>query len=87
MNRVNGIREFKESDLEQLDFIICLKRCGMTISQMKSFMALYQKGDSTATERLTILQKQLQTSRDNLNKLEQSIEHLETKINDVKALV
>ncbi|MFB9769970.1 MerR family transcriptional regulator [Lactiplantibacillus modestisalitolerans] len=86
VQRVNGVRDYGAADLDRLDFIICVKQCGMTIRQIKQFIAMYQQGDATINERLTILQKQLQDSRIQQAQLAQSIDHLQEKIADVKAL-
>ncbi|MEQ6218791.1 MerR family transcriptional regulator [Levilactobacillus brevis] len=84
INRINGIRDFAAADLERMDFILCVKRCGMTIKQMKQFIATYEQGDSTLRERLAILQTQLSASEEQLTTLTRSINHLKQKIGDIR---
>ncbi len=87
IKRINGVREIEQTDLDRLDFILCVKRCGMTLGQIKHFITIFQQGDQTIPERLTILQNQLVASEQKALELQASIRHLKTKINDVKALL
>lgn len=57
----SGIRLFKDSDMEGLRVIECLKRTGMPIKDIKVFMELCQLGDSTINERLQLIDKQRET--------------------------
>lgn len=86
IHRSHGIRDYQPADLERLDFIICVKRCGMTLQQIRHFIDIYQQGDDTIPERLTILQDQLRASRIRQAQLADSIDHLQEKIADVEAL-
>lgn len=47
----SGIRMFKDSDLEWLNLIECLKSTGMPIKDIKQFIDWYMEGDSTLKER------------------------------------
>ena len=87
IKRVNGIRHFEESDLQRIEFILCVKECGMTLGQIKHFIEMFQKGDQTLTERLTVLENQLAQSKQKMQQLRQSMQHLEGKIDDVKLLI
>ncbi|VDG20606.1 MerR family transcriptional regulator [Lactobacillus paracollinoides] [Lactiplantibacillus mudanjiangensis] len=72
-----GKRLFEEDDLHYLYVVLCLKRTGMTISQIQEYVALTRGGDATLAKRLTIFKDQmaavdkeilkLQTYRDCLN--------------------
>ncbi|HJE45793.1 MerR family transcriptional regulator [Levilactobacillus namurensis] len=86
ITRVNGHRDYQPADLERLDFILCVKQCGMTLAQMKTFLDLYRQGNTTIPERLTVLQHQLAVSQARKAALARSIDHLQTKIADVQAL-
>ncbi|WPC20525.1 MerR family transcriptional regulator [Pediococcus inopinatus] len=87
IKRVNGIRYFEESDLQRIEFILCVKECGMTLGQIRHFIEMFQKGDQTLTERLTVLENQLAQSKQKMQQLRQSMQHLEGKIDDVKLLI
>ena len=49
-----GIRMFKESDLEFLRIIHCLKKAGVSISGIREFIGLVKQGDSSIDARLSI---------------------------------
>ncbi|CAM3262029.1 MerR family transcriptional regulator [Lactiplantibacillus plajomi] len=86
VQRVHGVRDFCQADLDRIDFILCVKQCGMTLKEMKHFIDMYHQGDTTIDERLAVLQHQLSVSQQRQVQLAQSIEHLKTKIGDVRAL-
>lgn len=86
VHRINGIRDYGQADLDRLDFILCVKRCGMTIREMKHFITIYQQGDATIPERLSILQDQLRASQEQQARLAESMAHLQEKIAAVQAL-
>lgn len=86
IRRINGIRDYQPADLDRLDFILCVKQCGMTIREMKHFITIYQQGNATIPERLTILQDQLRASQEQQARLAESMAHLREKIAAVQAL-
>lgn len=52
-----GIRVFQDSDLEWLHVISCLKKTGMQIKDIRSFIHLCMQGDETIDARLSLFQK------------------------------
>ena len=46
-----GIRMFTEKDYEALQVIGCLKKSGLSIKEIKSFITMAQQGDKTIKER------------------------------------
>jgi DNA-binding transcriptional MerR regulator len=53
----SGIRSFSETELEWLGLICCLKNSGMPIQDIKHFMNLCLKGETTCEERREVLEK------------------------------
>ncbi len=53
-----GIRMFKESDLEWLSLIECLKKTGMPIKEIRLFIDWCIQGDSTIGKRLELIDRQ-----------------------------
>ena len=53
-----GIRMFKDSDIEWLNIIECLKKTGMSIKEIKKFIDWCIEGDSTIDKRLALIDKQ-----------------------------
>jgi len=54
----SGIRDYQESDLSWIELAICMRNAGLPIETMIEYVALYQKGDSTLSARLELLQNQ-----------------------------
>ena len=53
-----GIRLFKESDYEWLGVIGCLKKTGMQLRDIKTFIEMAMQGDQTIEPRLALITKQ-----------------------------
>lgn len=75
----SGIRMFKDSDMEGLRVIECLKRTGMPIKDIKVFMELCQLGDATINERLALIDKQRETVLEQQKQLQETLDTLNYK--------
>lgn len=75
----SGIRMFKDSDMEGLRVIECLKRTGMPIKDIKVFMGLCQLGDATINERLVLIDKQRETVLEQQKQLQETLDTLNYK--------
>lgn len=75
----SGIRLFKDSDLEGLKIIECLKKTGMPIKDIKVFMELCQQGDVTINERLKLIDKQRETVLEQQKQLQETLDTLNYK--------
>ncbi|MFP7243620.1 MerR family transcriptional regulator [Pediococcus pentosaceus] len=83
---VHGIRDYSDRDLERLDFILCTKKCRMSLKQIQYFINIYEQGDETIPERLAVLQEQLAKTQTTLVELTQSMDHLKDKIDNFHQL-
>lgn len=54
----SGIRMFKDSDMEWLAIIECLKKTGMPIKEIKKFIDWCMEGDATIDQRLELIDRQ-----------------------------
>ncbi len=75
----SGRRMFKDSDMEGLRVIECLKRTGMPIKDIKVFMALCQLGDATISERLALIDKQREIVLEQQKQLQETLDTLNYK--------
>ena len=50
----NNVRIFTDQDYHQLRLIDCLKKSGLSIKDIKTFIDLAEKGDTALTDRLEI---------------------------------
>ena len=76
----NGNRIFRESDLEALSLISCMKETGMSIKDLKNFMQLCTKGDSSLNERLEIVKAHKLKVEEQLARIRKHMEKIDYKI-------
>lgn len=87
---VKGIRRYSESDLEWIGLICCLKNTGMSIKQIKEFVALSMEGEQTLKQRCDMLQehkknveKQIEEMKEHLKKVQWKIEYYTKKYQEL----
>ena len=74
-----GIRVFKESDYEWLQVIGCLKKTGMQLRDIKTFIEMAMQGDQTIEPRLALIIKQKESVKAQIAELEETLRTLEFK--------
>lgn len=74
-----GVRTFRESDYEWLGIIICLKRTGMQLKDIKAFIEMAMQGDETIEPRLELIVKQRKAVEVQISELEETLRTLEFK--------
>ena len=77
----NNYRVFNDKDIAWIKSLSCLKSCGMSIVEMKEYLALCLKGESTITERQEILNNKLKELEYKINKIQDSINYIHWKQN------
>ncbi|MDO4293280.1 MAG: MerR family transcriptional regulator [Eubacteriales bacterium] len=75
----NNYRVFDEHDIEWIKGLTCLKRCGMSLEDMKLYLTLCLQGKSTIPERKEILEKQRKQLLDKMDKLQEDIAFIDWK--------
>jgi DNA-binding transcriptional MerR regulator len=74
-----GIRMFRDTDFEWLQIIGCLKKTGMSLSDIKRFVEMAMQGDATIDERLALIIKQKQSVKQQIEELNSTLETLAFK--------
>ena len=74
-----GIRMFKEEDMEWLRMLGCLKKAGMPLKEIRSFMELSRQGDATINRRLELIEKQRQSVLEQQRQLKETLLMLDYK--------
>lgn len=74
-----GIRMFKDEDMEWLRLLGCLKKAGMPLKEIRSFLDWSRQGDATISQRLELLEKQRQSVLDQQKQLEDTLLMLDYK--------
>ncbi|HPO77415.1 MAG TPA: MerR family transcriptional regulator [Thermoclostridium caenicola] len=75
----SGIRMFKDEDFEWLMIIECLKKTGMPIKDIKTFIDWIMEGDSTIDKRLDMFKKQKEAVEKQIAQLQEALELLKYK--------
>ncbi|CAM2078986.1 MAG: MerR family transcriptional regulator [uncultured Clostridium sp.] len=75
----NNYRVFDENDIEWIRNLTCLKKCGMSIQDMKIYIKLCLEGESSIPERKIILDKQKDELLDRINELQECVEYINWK--------
>lgn len=79
MERVSGIRQFGDKELEALRLIECLKKSGMEIKDIKTFMKWCSEGSSTYPLRRDLFLRQKETVENEIRKLEKVLDMIRFK--------
>ena len=83
----NGVRYFSEKDVQWVFWIDCYRQIGMSIEDIKHYITLCAKGESSAQERLEIIQRQRQKTLDDIEKLQVVLEKLDYKVAYYKEMI
>ncbi len=75
----SGIRRFKESDFEALFTITCLKKCGMPIADIKTFMELYMTGSETIPLRRKMFEEQRERIKEQIASMQKMLDIIDYK--------
>lgn len=75
----SGIRTFKDSDYEWLQVIGCLKKAGMQLKDIKSFIEMAMQGDKTIEPRLALIIEQKTAVQAQIEELNDTLLTLEFK--------
>ncbi|AJA47672.1 transcriptional regulator [Clostridium pasteurianum DSM 525 = ATCC 6013] len=75
----NGTRLFKESDLDSLKIIECLKSTGMPIKDIKNFIDWCSQGDSTLHQRYDMFMERKAVVEAQMEELKKTMEVINHK--------
>ncbi len=75
----NNYRIFDDYNVAWIISLSCLKNCGMSISEMKDYLALCLKGESTIPERQKILEAKRKSLVEKQKELQNSIDYIDWK--------
>ena len=77
----NNRRIFDEKDMKWIKDLTCLKKCGMSIQEMKIYLELCLAGKSTIPQRQRLLMEKQEALRTAVRELEDSIAYIDWKQN------
>ncbi len=77
----NNRRVFDEKNVKWIKDLTCLKKCGMSIQEMKEYLALCLQGKSSIISRKEMLRKKQDALRTTIKELEDSVAYIDWKQN------
>ena len=76
----NGHRRYSEEDVRRVTFLKRLRKTGMSLEEIKHFIALYREGHISATARRQLLEAQRQSVAEQIEELTDIIDFIDYKI-------
>lgn len=83
----SGTRVFKESDIEALRIIECLKSTGMPIKEIKAFIDWCSEGDATLKQRYEMFMERKATVEAQMEVLKKTMEIIDHKCRYYKTAI
>jgi DNA-binding transcriptional MerR regulator len=83
----SGHRRYAESDIGWIKPVQCLRATGMPIEELHRYATLIQQGDSTAEQRLELLEAHRKRITDEMRDLTTALELVDRKIAGYDALL
>lgn len=75
----NNRRIFDERDIKWIKDLVCLKKCGMSIQEMKEYLELCLLGPATIPERKEMLEKKQNALKVTIQELKDSVDYIDWK--------
>ena len=72
-------RVFDEHDIKWIQSLNCLKSCGMSIAEMKEYLALCMEGEGTIPKRKVILAEKKENLLQSIAELQKSVAYIDWK--------
>ena len=77
----NNRRVFDERDVKWIKDLVCLKKCGMSIQEMKEYLELCMQGQKAIPQRKEMLARKQEALQSSIRELEDSISYIDWKQN------
>lgn len=77
----NNYRIFDEKDINWINSLVCLKKCGMSILEMKEYLSLCLEGEKSIPKRQIILDNKLHELEEKRKEIDSSIAFVNWKQN------
>ncbi len=75
----NNRRMFDERDIEWVKTLVCLKKCGLSINEIRAYMELCLQGRASIPERKAMLAETRARLLEEIAKLEASVDYIDWK--------
>lgn len=75
----SGIRMFSDKDYEWLKIIECLKKSGLSIKEIRSYIDMTKRGDDSLEERLQLFEERKKDVERQMRELQETLDLLKYK--------
>lgn len=75
----NNRRVFDEHNIEWIKSLICLKKCGISIEEMRAYLELCLQGQTSIPERKVMLAEKRSRLLEQISELEASVDYIDWK--------
>ena len=75
----NNRRVFDQRDVKWIQDLVCLKKCGMSIQEMKEYLALCLKGEATISQRQEMLVQKRTALLSSIEELKGCVDYIDWK--------
>ena len=80
----SNYRVFDDNDINWINNLSCLKKCGMSITEMKTYLELCLEGESSIPQRQLILNDKQKELENKIKEINKSIDYINYKQNFYK---
>ena len=77
----NNRRIFDEKDVKWIKDLVCLKKCGMSIQEIKEYLNLCLQGETTIPQRKIMLKNKQEALQASIQMLKASVDYIDWKQN------
>lgn len=77
----NNYRIFDDDNINWINSLSCLKKCGMSLDEMKTYLELCLQGESSIPERKIMLEEKKKALQAKINEIQNSLSFIEWKQN------
>lgn len=86
VTRKNGIRNYEETNLNNLEFVLCMRKAGMSMERLKKYILLFDE-EHSEQKRRDILEEQREELLKKIEELTESLKILNYKIEKYENLL
>lgn len=80
VTRKNGIRQYGDQELANIEFVICMRNAGISIDVLIKYIKLFDQGDETASARRQLLIDEREKLIEKIEEMNKALERLNYKI-------
>jgi len=80
VTRKNGIRQYGDKEIDNIEFVVCMRNAGISIEALVKYIKLFDEGDQTASQRRQILIDEREKLKIKLDEMNKAMDKLNYKI-------